>query len=198
MAKVNHKRKPLQPTPEAAGKEGFKEVADYNWVTPVQPWHRAAAFMAAHGGNRAKLARAFNKTPLYISNLMLNGFFQDMIREEMAISQRDIRDLFYDELITNLEVLKSIRDNRKELAAPRITAIRELNDRALGRPVQPIETEFVSSADPVLEVERLEAEIRALGGSVLASARLVEDTQPSQNGALAEPSQNEQEDGPCH
>src|SRR4029077_14223784 len=42
--------------------------------------------------------------------------------------------------------------------------IREINDRALGRPVQPNESAnaFVSSADPVEEVERLEREIEQL------------------------------------
>ena len=40
-------------------------------------------------------------------------------------------------------------------------SIREINDRALGRPVQPNESanEFVPSANPVEEVERLEREV---------------------------------------
>ncbi|HVQ21490.1 MAG TPA: hypothetical protein VMS23_10630 [Terrimicrobiaceae bacterium] len=56
-----------------------------------------------------------------------------MVREEMEAAQRDIRALFRDELVNNLEVLKEIRDDRNELASPRIMSIREINDRALGR-----------------------------------------------------------------
>ena len=35
-----------------------------------------------------------------------------MVREEMEVAQRDIRALFRDELLNNLEVLKEIRDDR--------------------------------------------------------------------------------------
>ena len=80
------------------------------------------------------------------------------------VAQRDIRALFRDELLNNLEVLKEIRDDRNELASPRIMSIREINDRALGRPVQPNESAnaFVPSANPVEEVERLEREVEQL------------------------------------
>ena len=79
-------------------------------------------------------------------------------------AQRDIRALFRDELLNNLEVLKEIRDDRNELASPRIMSIREINDRALGRPVQPNGSAdaFVPSANPVEEVERLEREVEQL------------------------------------
>jgi hypothetical protein len=92
-----------------------------------------------------------------------------MIREEMEAAQRDIRALFRDELLNNLEVLKEIRDDRNELASPRIMSIREINERALGRPVQPNASanEFVPSANPVEEVERLEREIEQLSAQRL-------------------------------
>ena len=87
-----------------------------------------------------------------------------MIREEMEAAQRDIRALFRDELLNNLDVLKEIRDDRNELASPRIMSIREIDDRALGRPVHPNESanEFVPSANPVEEAERLEREVEQL------------------------------------
>jgi hypothetical protein len=79
------------------------------------------------------------------------------------------RARFRDELLNNLEVLKEIRDDRNELASPRIMSIREINDRALGRPVQPNESanEFVPSANPVEEVERLEREVEQLSAQRL-------------------------------
>ncbi len=85
------------------------------------------------------------------------------------VAQRDIRALFRDELLNNLEVLKEIRDDRNELASPRIMSIREINDRALGRPVQPNESAnaFAPSANPVEEAERLEREIEQLSAQRL-------------------------------
>ena len=150
-------------TPFQAGP--FPAMAGYNWeLHREQSWHRGAAFMAAHGAGVTKIGRALGKTPQTISNLMRQGFFQAMVREEMEVAQRDIRALFRDELLNNLEVLKEIRDDRNELASPRIMSIREINDRALGRPVQPNESanEFVPSANPVEEVERLEREVEQL------------------------------------
>ena len=82
------------------------------------------------------------------------------------MAQRDVRALFHDELLNNLKMLKEIRDDRNELASPRIMSIREINDRALGRPVQPNESanEFVTSANPV---ERLEREVEQLSAQRL-------------------------------
>ena len=61
-------------------------------------------------------------------------------------------------------MLKEIRDDHNGLASPRIMSIREINDRALGRIVQPNESanEFVPSADPFEEAERLEREVEHL------------------------------------
>jgi hypothetical protein len=100
---------------------------------------------------------------------MRNRFFQEMVREEMEAAQRDIRALFRDALLNNREVLKEIRDDRNELASSRIMSIREINDRALGRPLQPNESanEFVPSANPVEEVERLEREVEQLSAERL-------------------------------
>ena len=82
------------------------------------------------------------------------------------MAQRDVRALFRDELLNNLKMLKEIRDDRNELASPRIMSIREINDRALGRPVQPNESanEFLTSANPV---ERLEREVEQLSAQRL-------------------------------
>jgi hypothetical protein len=132
-------------------------MAGYNWeLQREQSWHRAPAV--------TKIGRALGKTPQTISNLLRNKFFQEMVREEMEVAQRDIRALFRDELLNNLEVLKEIRDDHNGLAFPRIMSIREINDRALGRIVQPNESanEFVPSADPFEEAERLEREVEHL------------------------------------
>jgi hypothetical protein len=150
---------------ESPGQDGpFPAMVGYNWTLQrEQTWHRAAAFMAANGASAAKIGKAFGKTAQCISNLQRNAFFQQMMREEMEAAQRDIRSLFRDELINNLEVLKAIRDDPDELAAPRIMSVKEINDRALGRPTQPIvETSEVVCANPVEQAARLEDECRRL------------------------------------
>jgi hypothetical protein len=161
---------PSQTTYGTPFQAGPPAMAPYNWqLQHEQGWHRGAAFLAAHGAGINKIARALDRTRQTVSNLFRQRFFQEMVREEMALAQRDIRALFRDELLNNLEVLKEIRDDRNELASPRIMSIREINDRALGRPVQPNESanEFVPSANPVEEVERLEREVEQLSAQRL-------------------------------
>src|SRR5262245_30608547 len=52
---------------------------------------------------------------------------------------KQVRELLQDELPTNIEVLKAIRDNKDAKDADRIACIKELNDRALGRAPQAVE-----------------------------------------------------------
>jgi hypothetical protein len=150
--------------PESPSDGLFSAMSPYNWtVQQEQPWHRAAALLAAHGAGVVKISKAFERSYQTVSNLFKQPFFQEMVREEMAAAQRDIRKLFQDELFTNLQTLKAIRDDPDELATPRIGAIREINDRALGRPVQPVvETNEAVCANPVEEAARLEAECKRL------------------------------------
>jgi hypothetical protein len=151
-------------TPESPSDGLFPAMSPYNWeLQKEQPWHRGAATLAAHGSGVMKISKVFERSYQTVSNLFKQPFFQKMVHEEMKAAQRDVRQLFKDELLNNLEVLKQIRDDPDELAAPRIMSIREINDRALGRPTQPIETSEAPHYDnPVKEAEHLEAECKRL------------------------------------
>src|SRR6476659_8454095 len=75
-------------TPFQAGP--FPAMAGYNWeLQREQSWHRGAAFMAAHGAGVTKIGRVLGKTPQTISNLMRQGFFQEMVRDEMEVANRE-------------------------------------------------------------------------------------------------------------
>ena len=154
-----------QPKPNSYGtpfESGPPTMAEYNWeLQREQTWHRNAAHLAATGCSMHKIGRLLGKAYQTISNLFRQKFFQQMIREELAASQRDIRELFRNELISNLAVLAEIRDDPNAPANSRVLSVKEICDRALGRPVQPIESneKQLHSDDPWAEVQKLEAEV---------------------------------------
>ena len=87
-----------------------------------------------------------------------------MVNEELREARQDVAQLFRNEVTSNLAVLASIRDDEAAPVNARVLASKELNDRALGRPVQPIVTaQFVEpdvNNDNVNEiVTKLEAEV---------------------------------------
>ena len=96
--------------------------------------------MAAHGWRHQNRTGTWKDTPNHQQFDEAGILSGDGPGGDGGGAQRDIRALFRDELLNNLEVLKDIRDDRNELASPRIMSIREINDRALGRPVQPNES----------------------------------------------------------
>ena len=68
--------------------------------------------------------------------------------------------LFRAEAPDSLNTLRELRDNPRVPAQARISCARDILDRALGKPVQRIESSNVpTSDDPAAEIERLEAEV---------------------------------------
>jgi hypothetical protein len=85
----------------------------------------------------------------------------------MAENSRDIMELFKAERINTLATLIELRDNPETPASVRAMCCKEIFDRSMGRPVQPIAAvQEVHSNDPVAEVERLEAEVKRLRDEV--------------------------------
>ena len=83
---------------------------------------------------------------------------------ELQEVRQDVRKLFDNEVARNLAVLAELRDNESTPANARVNAVKELNDRSMGRPVQPIATaQFVGpdvNSDNVNEIViKLEAEV---------------------------------------
>jgi hypothetical protein len=76
---------------------------------------------------------------------------------------RDLAALFQAEQFNSLTTLTELRDNPKVPASARIACARDILDRALGKPVQRVETLGLPvSSDPVAEVAQLSEEINRL------------------------------------
>jgi hypothetical protein len=141
---------------------GPAPMSHWNWeITKEREWHRPAAILAAHGVGINKIAETLGKARQTVSNIFRQPFFSVMVQEEMREARQDFGQLFRNEVTSNLSVLASIRDDENAPTNARVLSAKELNDRALGRPVQPIQTssEPCHSDDPWAEVQRLEAEI---------------------------------------
>jgi hypothetical protein len=128
------------------------------------PWHKAAAVMYAMGANGRQLAQAFDKSEVWISNLIRQAWFLERVwaimSEEGGIPAIEP---FRAEQLSSLATLVEIRDNPKAPASARVWCAKDILDRALGKPLQRVETAgAVTSEDPVAEVERLEAEVKRL------------------------------------
>jgi hypothetical protein len=139
-------------------------LAPSGWeIEKEAPWHLSAAYMYATGARNGEIARAHGKSAQAVSNLFRQPFFQERVTEIMAANRRDVVDLFRAERINTLETLIEMRDDPETPAHVRAICCRELLDRSMGKPVQPIETNEVTHFDnPCAEAEHLEAEVRQL------------------------------------
>lgn len=108
----------------------------------------------------AEVARAFDVTPPTVYNLMRQDWFQTRVTQLMAEhGGKDIMALFRAEGWNSLVTLVEIRDNEKVSAAVRSSNAKDILDRALGKPIQRIETSGeVHSSDPVAEAQQLDEE----------------------------------------
>jgi hypothetical protein len=143
----------------------FRGVKDPMWdLDKEQPWHRMAAFAFALGATCKDVAQRLGRSEPAVQNLLRQKWFQKEVTAIMAeYGARDVMDMFRAEQFNSLVTLVEMRDNPKVAAACRITCARDILDRALGKPVQRVETTSVPvSDDPVAEVERLEQEVNRM------------------------------------
>jgi transposase-like protein len=130
-------------------------------IVEEKPWHYAAALMFARGEvSASEVARAFEVTPPTVYNLMRQEWFQARVTQLMAEhGGKDIMQLFRAEGWNSFVTLLELRDEPKISSTVRAACARDILDRALGKPLQRIETSGeVTSSDPVAEVARLEEE----------------------------------------
>jgi hypothetical protein len=143
----------------------FMGVKDPMWeLNKEQPWHRWAAYGLALGDNLKSIARKLGKSEPAVQNLLRQPWFQAMVNKLMAeLGGRDIMQMFQSESFNSLVTLIELRDNPRVPAHARMQCAKDILDRALGKPVQRVETTTMpSSDDPVAEVERLELEVNRL------------------------------------
>lgn len=128
-----------------------------------QLWHRAAASIFACGVCVRDVARQLGKSETTLQNLTRQPWFQEEVSRLMREQGRDMNALFAAEQINSLQTLVKLRDDRNTPAAARIQCARDILDRALGKPVQRVETSGIPvSDDPVAEAEALTLEINRL------------------------------------
>lgn len=143
----------------------FMGVKEPMWdLDKEQPWHRMAAFAFALGATAKDVAHRLGRSEPAVQNLLRQKWFQKEVTQIMAeYGARDVMDMFRAEQFNSLVTLVEMRDNVRVPAAARITCARDILDRALGKPVQRVETaNVVTSDDPVAEVERLEQEVNRM------------------------------------
>src|SRR6476620_5656579 len=146
-------------------KSGPAPMSHWNWeITQEKEWHRPCAVLAARGVGIGKIAQSVGRCRQAVANLFRQPWFTAMVNEELREARQDVAQLFRNEVTSNLAVLASIRDDEAAPVNARVLASKELNDRALGRPVQPIvAAQFVEpdvNSDNVNEiVTKLEAEV---------------------------------------
>lgn len=123
-----------------------------------KPWHKAAALMFAAGAvTTTEVASAFGVCVGTVRNLLRQPWFQEQVTALMVEhGGRDIMSLFRAESFNSLVTLIELRDSDKTPTPVKRACAVDILDRALGKPIQRVETsEIPTSSDPVGEVKRL-------------------------------------------
>lgn len=123
-------------------------------------WHRNAAYHLANQMSIKDTAAACDVSPVCVSQLLKNPWFQGYVTE--LIAERgggDIMELVKAELMNTFVTLVELRDNPKVSPTVKARICDSILDRGLGKALQRIEqTNVPTSNDPVAEAERLEKE----------------------------------------
>jgi len=116
------------------------------------------------GANGRQLAKAFDKSEVWISHLTRQPWFLERVCS-LILNGGGVpaMELFRAEQINSFATLVEIRDDPLAPANARVMCAMAILDRAMGKPAQRVEPVLkVTSSDPVAEVERLEAEVERL------------------------------------
>lgn len=136
------------------------------------PWHRQAALMFAAGAvTITEVAQAFGVKNQTVGNLLRQPWFQERVNLLMAEKGgRDVMAMFRAETYGSIVTLIELRDSDKVPSPVRRACAVDILDRALGKPLQRVESSNVpTSDDPVAEVKRLEEANERLRAASLRS-----------------------------
>jgi hypothetical protein len=147
-----------------------------------KPEHTLALFMFAAGKKDAEVAEALDYTVLQIRNLRKQPWFRsklDQVIEEAGKEQ--VATFLQGKVLPALEVLDDIIHDPTQKGATRVTAIREMLDRGLGKSVARVEvkTQNVTPSDATDEVERLRKEVEENARRLSANGIATATFQPS-------------------
>jgi hypothetical protein len=134
-------------------------------VVKERPEHTLALFMMAAGRTDKEIAEHLDYHINHIRNLRKQPWFRsklDQVIEEAGKEQ--VATFLSGKVLPALEVLDDIIHDSTQKGATRVTAIREMLDRGLGKSVARVEvkTQQVTPSDATDEVERLRHEAAEL------------------------------------
>lgn len=161
-AHLNAAIDPNTGLPELHRKDGFRDVASAGRKNE-QPWHRLAAYMLLAGRTNSEIAAAANVTPVTVSQLRCNRWFQELLATLSNHEGEDIKATIRAEAMASVQKLVELRDF-SENERVQLTAATTLLEHAEGKPTQKVlsvsaTTTFSSEKD---ELEAIQSELRAI------------------------------------
>jgi hypothetical protein len=142
----------------------------FNDLDPVysfkkeKPVHRTMVSLAVQGYTTKEIAASTGTTVPHVSNVLRQPHArQHMIENAKKDVSLEIRDFLEGEVLENLRVMRTIRDDPQVKPETRLAAADRLTDRHLGKPTQPF-TLPAGGKDPSKMTDaELDAALRATG-----------------------------------
>lgn len=107
-----------------------------------KPWHRTAINMSAAGYRNNEIAAAVGRSSVSVATALRQPWARDyIINEAKKTVQDEIRAILEQQAVPSIQKLVEVRDSPVARHADVISASRELLDRFLGKPVQPMTTD---------------------------------------------------------
>lgn len=140
-------------------------------VEHEQPIHRAMVFLKAQGLSNREIAKRTGMTEPWVSQILRQPFARIQLVKELTIAGRDsVSELIKASAEDSVYKLIEVRDDPKAKHSDKISAAKELLDRAFGKPTQHVETQITSRtlsdvAELDAKIEELEKEATRLKGN---------------------------------
>jgi len=128
-----------------------------HFLSYEKPWHRTAINMSAAGYRNNEIAAAVERSPHSVATALKQPWAREyLIKEAKKTVQDEIKAVLEAEALPSIRMLIAVRDSESTKNGDRIAASRELLDRFLGKPVQPMTTD----AKPVAELSDSELKVQ--------------------------------------
>lgn len=137
--------------------------------------HRLAAYLFCTGLSQKAIAEKLGVTPVTVSNWWRQDWFQDFVKQEMAIAGRDpVQEIIRGAAADSVFTLITMRDDTTTPASVRRQCCSELLDRAFGKAPQTVHNVGYNGGDPK-NINRIDEELRHM----LGDKALMQSLQPS-------------------
>jgi transcriptional regulator with XRE-family HTH domain len=139
--------------------------------------HRLAAYLFTTGLSQREIAEKLGVSAPTVSNWWRQPWFQEFVRNEMALSGRDtLQDIIRGAATDSVFTLIRLRDDEKTPASVKRACCSDIIDRAFGKAPQTVHSVQHDAAD-LSNMERVTDDLRQL----LGDKALMQSFQPSQS-----------------